>query len=310
MVDLCCVVVDGDFIQAALEGRIMLRDQLPKLLQEDTVPCVTRCVLHDLRKRGNMYRGATMIAEKSYMLRCEHPGVLSPLKCIERLIQGGNPHGFLVGAQNIELRRTIRATPGVPLLFVRGSVPIVEAPSEAEEKAALDAKMQRSLQEAVAFEKQQKKLAREKRRREREQAEKEARLTNGSVQQLRAMQPGDAAAASTSSSSNGGLSKKQKALLNKKKKPKAPNPLSVKKRKKPKQQDILQLSKEERAKLKAARAAELAKKKRKERRKRKLQERKQKQLQEQQQQQQQSDDEDDQDDQEAARVKRRRTNDN
>jgi hypothetical protein len=34
--------VDGDFIQAALEGRIQLKEQFPKLMQDETTPCMRR----------------------------------------------------------------------------------------------------------------------------------------------------------------------------------------------------------------------------------------------------------------------------
>jgi len=43
--------------------------------------------------------------------------------------EGGNPDRLCVGAQSIELRKHVRNTPGVPLLFIRGNVPIVETPS-------------------------------------------------------------------------------------------------------------------------------------------------------------------------------------
>ena len=44
--------MDSEFLQAALEGRIQLKEQMPKLLQEDTKIYVTRCVLHELKNKG------------------------------------------------------------------------------------------------------------------------------------------------------------------------------------------------------------------------------------------------------------------
>ena len=124
------VVMDGEFLQAALEGKVRIKEQIPKLLQEQTSTFVTKCVVHDLKQKGGFYRGAAMIGDSLQHARCAHEGIIAPDECIKLLVGGGNADAFFVGAQDVELRSWVRARPGVPLLFIRGQVPILESPSD------------------------------------------------------------------------------------------------------------------------------------------------------------------------------------
>lgn len=124
------VAVDGAYIQAALEGRVQIAEQLPKLLQDDARAFTTKCVLSELSRGGKHYSGATQIARSLSFLKCRHDGVVPGAACIELLVQGGNRDFLCVGAGDPELRDRVRNVPGVPVLFVRGNVPILETPSE------------------------------------------------------------------------------------------------------------------------------------------------------------------------------------
>jgi len=131
---LFCLVyvisVDKEFIQAAVEGKILLREQMPKMMQEETKLFMTRCILEDLRKGGKAYKGAHTIAASLPFLKCRHgKGLREPGKCIWALIAHGNPDFLLVAAQNQEIRRMVRSHPGVPTLYINGSVPLLEPPS-------------------------------------------------------------------------------------------------------------------------------------------------------------------------------------
>jgi rRNA-processing protein FCF1 len=67
------VAVDGEFLQSALAGQILLKEQLPKLLQEErTTVYTTVCVNHWLRAKGTHYAGALFIASKLAHLKCRH----------------------------------------------------------------------------------------------------------------------------------------------------------------------------------------------------------------------------------------------
>lgn len=65
--------VDGEFLQSALAGQIMLKEQLPKMLQEErTTVYVTPCIDNWLRLKGPQYSGALFIASKLAHLKCRH----------------------------------------------------------------------------------------------------------------------------------------------------------------------------------------------------------------------------------------------
>jgi U3 small nucleolar RNA-associated protein 23 len=79
--------VDKEFLQAAVIGQILLREQIPKMLQEDTTMFITRCILEDLRKGGREYKGAHAIGSSLPFLKCRHgKGLREPGACIWSLI--------------------------------------------------------------------------------------------------------------------------------------------------------------------------------------------------------------------------------
>lgn len=140
------VVLDGLYLQAALEGKVKISEQIPKLLQApgETSIMVTKCSIHDLKQKGDFYRGAVMIGSGLKYARCNHEGVIEPGQCLKLLIQGGNPDRLIMGAQEVGLRHFVRDTPGVPLLFIQGQVPILEPPAGSDKKHVLEERSART----------------------------------------------------------------------------------------------------------------------------------------------------------------------
>ena len=70
---VCWCAVDGEFLQSALAGQIMLKEQIPKMLQEErTTVFVTPCIDNWLRLKGSAYSGALHIAQSLAHLKCRH----------------------------------------------------------------------------------------------------------------------------------------------------------------------------------------------------------------------------------------------
>lgn len=137
--------MDWEFVQAALEGKVLLREQMPKLLQDErTTTFVTPCIrkeLEQLMKQNKFYLGAYQIITRRFeggheqkYLSCKHEGQLSATECIKQHVGAGapfrccsrlqtsvwssgngNPDKLCVGAQNYELRKWLRTQPGVPM---------------------------------------------------------------------------------------------------------------------------------------------------------------------------------------------------
>lgn len=138
------ILLDGDYLQAALEGKIRIVEQLPKLLQQKATPMVTKCVVHDLQQKGKHYRGAAMIGSNLKHARCAHEGIVEPHECLKLLTADGNKEQWFVGAQDVELRKFMRNTPGIPVLFIHGQVPIMEPPSASTQKQATEKREERT----------------------------------------------------------------------------------------------------------------------------------------------------------------------
>lgn len=86
--------MDAEFLSAALEGKIKLTEQIPKVLQEDNTKLfVTKCIAKDLAQRADkdkFWRGALMIAQKMNFLKCAHADYAHPHECIRALVKKDN----------------------------------------------------------------------------------------------------------------------------------------------------------------------------------------------------------------------------
>eukprot|EP00439_Symbiodinium_sp_Y106_P017265 s6565_g2.t1 len=131
------VLVDGTFLTHALQQRIHVKEQLPKMLEGRTTPMTTGCILAELRSLGDRALGAAVIAKGYYRVKCghdEHP--IGASKCILEQIGQTNDRRFFVATQDPELRQQLRGVPGVPLMRLNGPVPQLEEPSDSTRRLA------------------------------------------------------------------------------------------------------------------------------------------------------------------------------
>lgn len=125
------VIVDGTFITHALQQKIHIKEQLPKVLEGRATPMVTGCVMAELRKLGDRAMGAAIIAKGFYRLKCGHDDApLGAAQCVAQQIGESNERRFLVATQDPILSKRLRSVPGVPLLRLHGQVPQLEEPSD------------------------------------------------------------------------------------------------------------------------------------------------------------------------------------
>jgi U3 small nucleolar RNA-associated protein 23 len=131
------ILIDADFIHACKLGKIMLNEQLPTLLNADVKVCISPCILHHLETlqasiatTGVDYGGALYIAKQMTFLKCRHgKGRVSQLECIQAMIGTTNPDHLMIGGQDMDIRAWVRQRSNVPLLYINGSVPVIESPS-------------------------------------------------------------------------------------------------------------------------------------------------------------------------------------
>ena len=176
---------------------------------------ITQCEIRRLyaKKDEPGIGEAIEVAKSCERRRCghhpdEYPEPLSTLECFQSVVDpkdtGENKHRYVVASQNQDLRRMLREVRGVPLIYIKRSVMILEPMSD--ESVQLRAREERSKFRAEL----KSKLGKRK------------RPEDGEDEAGEGEKPDDA------------TSKKKKS---KRPGPKGPNPLSVKKAKKKPQAD-------------------------------------------------------------------------
>lgn len=124
------ILLDGTFCQAALRGRIQLREQLPRYLMAETQLCTTRCVLKELETLGKDLYGAKLIAQKCQVRNCAHfKNAVSGSECLLSMVEDGNPHHYFLATQDQNLSMKVKKKPGIPLMFIIQNTIVLDKPS-------------------------------------------------------------------------------------------------------------------------------------------------------------------------------------
>jgi U3 small nucleolar RNA-associated protein 23 len=91
---------------------------------------ITQCCIAELYKTGD--QDVIALAKKCERRRCGHiPDPLSGHDCITAClnVDGENKHRYILATQDETLRAEMRAIPGVPMMYIKRAVMIMEPPS-------------------------------------------------------------------------------------------------------------------------------------------------------------------------------------
>mmetsp|Transcript_3583 Transcript_3583/g.9028 ORF Transcript_3583/g.9028 Transcript_3583/m.9028 type:complete len:269 (+) Transcript_3583:266-1072(+) len=129
------VICDGNFLKAALDVKMFIKEELPKVLQAPCNPVVSNCIRTELRKIGDEVSGASLIAKRFMCMRCqcEDKGAR---ECILGLVGDRNEDHYVVASQDPKLRKRLREVPGVPLVYVSHGQIMLEPLSTATTEVA------------------------------------------------------------------------------------------------------------------------------------------------------------------------------
>jgi len=123
------LLVDGTLCVAALDNKVLLREQIPKYLEDVKMVTSTCCISEAENIGAHELWGAIQILKRFPLFSCGHKKALSASNCIKSLIKDGNPHHLMIATQDITLRHELRKKPGIPLLYLYNSAPTLESPS-------------------------------------------------------------------------------------------------------------------------------------------------------------------------------------
>ncbi|PHH80089.1 hypothetical protein CDD80_2931 [Ophiocordyceps camponoti-rufipedis] len=219
------VLVDAEMVFDTCRFTMDLSLALQRTLHGKVKPMITQCEIRKLYARKDE-PGLDKVIEVAKLLerrRCgHHPDEfaepLSTDECMRSVVdpkgKDENKHRYVVASQSQDVRRMLRSIRGVPLIYVRRSVMILEPMSD-------ESVQTRTRDEKSKFRAEIKATLGKRKREERTEAGDKSREDGGRSSPLRG--DGDDAAATTTE-----RPKKKK----KKRGPKGPNPLSVKKSKK------------------------------------------------------------------------------
>ncbi|KAG6005216.1 hypothetical protein E4U21_000345 [Claviceps maximensis] len=133
--------VDAEMVQDSCRFKMELEPALQRTAHGKVKPMITQCEIRKLyaKKMEPGINEAIEVAKSCERRRCghhpdEYPEPLSTLECFQSVIDpkdsGENKHRYVVASQSQELRRMLRGVRGVPLIYIKRSVMILEPMSD------------------------------------------------------------------------------------------------------------------------------------------------------------------------------------
>ncbi|XP_076633974.1 rRNA-processing protein UTP23 homolog [Colletes latitarsis] len=134
------ILVDGTFTFAALENKFNIQEQLSKYFQSEVKLLTTPCIISETEKLGSFSKavcGAMQIVKQYPIHKCGHEKhSITGTKCLWSMVGKNNSSRYIVATQDRELQDILRKIPGVPIIYLHGKAPTLEAPSQASREYA------------------------------------------------------------------------------------------------------------------------------------------------------------------------------
>ncbi|KAI9758793.1 MAG: hypothetical protein M4579_002807 [Chaenotheca gracillima] len=135
------VLLDAEMLHAAAGFKMDLVAGLERTLQGQVKPMISQCSMRHLYTANPPVPRLIDQAKTFERRRCNHHTLdepLSTLECISDVVDikhsGTNKHRYVVASQSPEVRASMRNIPGVPLVYLRRSVMIMEPMGSATER--------------------------------------------------------------------------------------------------------------------------------------------------------------------------------
>ncbi|KAI8139319.1 Fcf1-domain-containing protein [Fennellomyces sp. T-0311] len=121
------ILVDADFCKEAAKQKIDVNVEFQKTFQDPTLHFITECSVQELRRNGGGSFEAQQIAKQFERRRCPHTHApIGSAECVLQVVGPTNEHNYCVASQNESLREKLREIPGIPLVYVKAHMVIME----------------------------------------------------------------------------------------------------------------------------------------------------------------------------------------
>ncbi|PHH67232.1 hypothetical protein CDD81_3001 [Ophiocordyceps australis] len=135
------ILVDAEMIVDSCRFKMELAPALQRTVHGKAKPMITQCEIRKLyARKSEMGMDEAIEVARSYeRRRCGHhpnefPEPLSTMECLKAVVDskstGENKHRYVVASQNQQVRRMLRSIRGVPLIYIKRSVMILEPMSD------------------------------------------------------------------------------------------------------------------------------------------------------------------------------------
>jgi len=126
------VLVDSEFVQRASLQKIDLYARFENIFGGPAKIMITQCAIKHLYDKGREAAGAIEYAKSFERRKCNHWKTKdTDDECIGGVMGDLNRYKYCIATQSNKLRSDLRKVPGVPLLFEKRSIILLEPPSEA-----------------------------------------------------------------------------------------------------------------------------------------------------------------------------------
>ncbi|XP_045130019.1 rRNA-processing protein UTP23 homolog [Portunus trituberculatus] len=129
------VLLDATFCRAALEGKVLIKEQIPKYLGAQTKIVTTQCIILEVEKLSKISSklyGTWIVVKQFPVHKCGHEGDPVPASfCAKSLLGKNNPGKYIMASQDPELRSHVhQEVVGTPILYLHQSAPTLEKPTK------------------------------------------------------------------------------------------------------------------------------------------------------------------------------------
>ncbi|KAL6690397.1 Fcf1 domain-containing protein [Trichoderma pleuroticola] len=157
------ILVDAEMIKDANRCTMDLAARLQSTVHGKVKPLITQCEIRKLYAEKDQpgVNAAIELAKTFERRRCghhpnEYPKPLETMECMRSVVDpkstGENKHRYVVASQSLDVRRMLRGIRGVPLIYIKRSVMILEPMAdqsvqirEREEKRKFRAELKNTL---------------------------------------------------------------------------------------------------------------------------------------------------------------------
>ena len=151
------ILIDGTLAYRALKAKVNIANDIPKYLchsgskygekgqperensdalssSSNSFPnceiLTTNCCVKELEALGSPGYGALCVLRQFGLKPCGHEDPIPPVHCLLSILKKGNPGKFILASMHDELKIKAQNIAQVPIMYLNGSTPVLEKPSE------------------------------------------------------------------------------------------------------------------------------------------------------------------------------------